>query len=93
MTRYRLDSQFHCPYIESREVLEKTRQKPGEKKAREIISLSFSVPVTSFPVTSSPVMQLPVMQLLVTSFPVTSLLHVPAPPQIINEWCIYTTKF
>jgi hypothetical protein len=47
-----LDSQFHCPYIESREVLEKTRQKPGEKKAREIIFLSFSVPVASFPFTS-----------------------------------------
>jgi len=31
-----LDSLFHCPYIESREVPEKTQQKPCEKKAQEI---------------------------------------------------------
>jgi len=37
VTRYRLESQFHCPHLESREVPEtKPRQKPGEKKAREI---------------------------------------------------------
>ena len=38
----------------------KTRQKPGEKKARKIISLSFPVPVTPF------------RSLPVTSFPMTS---------------------
>jgi hypothetical protein len=31
-----LDSLFHCPYIESREVPEKTQQKPCEKKTQEI---------------------------------------------------------
>ena len=36
MTRYMLDSQFHCSYLESREVPKKTRQNLGEKKAREI---------------------------------------------------------
>jgi hypothetical protein len=44
VTRYRLDSQFHCSYLDSRGV-------PG--KPREIITLSF-------PMTSFPVMQLPV---------------------------------
>ena len=56
VTRYRLDSQFHCLYQESRGV-------PG--KTREIISLSF--PVTSFPVMRLPVTSHPVMQLPVTS--------------------------
>ena len=42
MTRYRLDSQFHCSYLESRGVPGKTREIPGKKK-REIISLSFPV--------------------------------------------------
>jgi hypothetical protein len=39
VTRYRLDSQFHCSYLESRGVPEK----PRGKKTREIISLSFPV--------------------------------------------------
>jgi hypothetical protein len=39
VTRYRLDSQFHCSYLESRGVPEK----PREKKPREMISLSFPV--------------------------------------------------
>ena len=47
MTRYRLDSQFRCLYLESRGVPEKTAGNT-DKKTREIISLSF------------PVMQLPV---------------------------------
>ena len=62
VTRYRLDSQFHCPYIESREVPEKTRQKPGEKKAREIRGESAGNYLTFISDSS----------LLVTSFPVTS---------------------
>ena len=41
VTRYRLDSQFHCSYLESRGVPGKTREIPG--KTREIISLSFPV--------------------------------------------------
>ena len=38
MTRYRLDPQFHCSYLDSRGVPEKPRE-----KTREIISLSFPV--------------------------------------------------
>jgi hypothetical protein len=66
-----LDSHFFCPYIESREVPEKTqqtnsvrkkREKYGEK-AGENISLSFLVPVHDF--RSLPVTY-PVMQLSVT---------------------------
>ena len=38
VTRYRLDSQFHCSYLESRGVPGKTRE-----KTREIISLLFPV--------------------------------------------------
>ena len=41
VTRYRLDPQFHCSYLESRGVPGKTREIPG--KTREIISLSFPV--------------------------------------------------
>ena len=66
-----LDSQLYCPYIESREVPEKTRQKNSVrkirgkygKKAGGNISLSSLVPVHDFrslPVTY-PVMQLSVM--------------------------------
>ena len=50
VTRYRLDSQFHCSYQESREVAWKIAgntggKNPGNtgKKRREIISLSFPV--------------------------------------------------
>ena len=71
VTWYMLDSQFYCPYIESREVPEKKRQKNSVikkrgkygEKAGGNISLSFLVPVhdfRSFPVTY------PVMQLSVT---------------------------
>ena len=62
-----LDSLFHCPYIESREVPEKTQQKPCEKKTQEIRENSggkylplISVSGSRVPVTSFPVMQLPV---------------------------------
>ena len=66
-----LDSQFYFPYIESREVAEKIRQKKSVrkkrgkygKKAGENISLSFLVPVHDF--RSLPVTY-PVMQLSVT---------------------------
>ena len=33
MTRYRLDSQFHCSYLESRGVPGKTREMTGKKYA------------------------------------------------------------
>ena len=39
VTRYRLDSQFHCSYLDSRGV----PGKPRVEKTREIISLSFPV--------------------------------------------------
>jgi hypothetical protein len=34
MTRYRLDSQFHCSYLDSRGVPEKTREIPGKKRGK-----------------------------------------------------------
>ena len=43
VTRFRLDPQFHCLYLESRGVPGKTREIPGKKKPREIIPLSFPV--------------------------------------------------
>ena len=60
VTRYRLDSQFHCSYLESRGVA-------GKNAGNYIPFISGSrLPVTSYPVmqllvTSYPVMQLPVM--------------------------------
>ena len=68
MTRYRLDSQFHCLYLESKEVPGKKRGKnPVRKKAWEIRVksagnyLSFiSGSSSRLPVTSLPVMQVPV---------------------------------
>ena len=70
-----LDSKLHCSYLESRGVPERKKRGKYGKKAREIISLSFSVPVHDFRrcnFRSLPVMSFPVMQLPVTSFPVTS---------------------
>jgi hypothetical protein len=55
VTRYRLDSQFHCSYLESRGVPGKTR---GENAGNYLPFISGS---------RLPVMQLPVMQLPVTS--------------------------
>jgi hypothetical protein len=50
-----LDSQFHCSYIESREVPEKNGKNPVRKKREKYgkkvggnISLSFPVPVHDF---------------------------------------------
>ena len=71
MTWYMLDSQLYFPYIESREVPGKTRQKNSVrkkrgkygKKAGKNISLSFLVPIYDF--RSLPVTY-PVMQLSVT---------------------------
>jgi hypothetical protein len=57
-----LDSQFHCSYIESREVPEIKRQKPCEKKAREIWEKSGE---KYLPFISGTGSRLPVMQLLV----------------------------
>jgi hypothetical protein len=53
VTRYRLDSQFHCSYLESRGVPEKPR---GKKRGKlSPFHFRFTTSVTSFPV-----MQLPV---------------------------------
>ena len=58
VTRYRLDSQFHCSYLESRGVPGKTR---GENAGNYLPFISGSrLPVMQLPVTSYPVMQLPV---------------------------------
>jgi hypothetical protein len=47
VTRYRLDSQFHCSYLESRGVPKKSG-KYRVKKPREMISLSFPETVFEF---------------------------------------------
>ena len=41
VTRYRLDSQFHCSYLESRGVPEKTREIPGYKKSGKLSPFHF----------------------------------------------------
>ena len=107
MTRYRLDSQFHCSYLESRGVpgkrgkygFKKNKKSAGNtgKKKREIIFLSFPVfgsrlPV---PVTSFPVMPFPVTSGDATSGDVISGDATSsvhtAPAQIGLELCPYTT--
>jgi hypothetical protein len=67
VTRYRLDSQFHCSYLDSRGVPENREKKQTAGNYLPFISVSW------LPVTSYPVMQLPVMQLPVTSYPVMQL--------------------
>ena len=77
--RYRLDSQFHCSYLESRGVPEKTREIQGESSGNYLpfISISGSGDVISDDVISSDA---------------TSGEDPPHdPPQIRPGWCIYTT--
>jgi hypothetical protein len=52
VTRYRLDSQFHCSYLESRGVPGETRGKTaGENAGNYLPFISGSrLPVTSYPV-------------------------------------------
>ena len=79
VTRYRLDSQFHCSYLESRGV-------PGKNAGKKNTGNYFPfISGSRLPVASYPVMQLPV-----TSYPVTSLLPI-APPQMRFELSLYTT--
>ena len=99
MTRYRLDSQFHCSYLKSRGVPGKTREirvkkkkkcagntgKKGENYLPFISGSRLPVPVTSFPV-----MPFPVTSGGATSGDVISGVHT-APPQIGLELCPYTT--
>ena len=92
MTRYRLDSQFHCSYLESREVPEKNRGKyrrTGEirvmRAGNYLPSISDSDDVISGDVSSGDF-----RWRHFCSLPVTSLLHT-APPQMINGWCFYIT--
>ena len=92
VTRYRLDSQFHCSYLESRGVPGKTPEIPGKKNARNYFPLISGFRFTnsgSGDVISVPV-QLPVLHAhAIISGDVTIPID---PPQIINGWCFYTTN-
>ena len=78
MTRYRLDPQFHCSYLESRGVPGKTR---GENAGNYLPFISGS---------RLPVMQLPVAHAhTITSGDVTIPID---PPQMRGGWCFYTTS-
>jgi hypothetical protein len=57
VTRYRLDSQFHCSYLESRGVPGETRGKTAGENAGNYLPF---ISGSRLPVTSYPVMQLPV---------------------------------
>jgi hypothetical protein len=90
VTRYRLDSQFHCSYLESRKVPEKNAGNTGKNAGNDLSFISGSGYVISCHLRWrhfwwSNFRWLPVMQL-----PVTSLFHT-VPPQIIHGWCFYTT--
>ena len=92
VTRYRLDSQFHCSYLESRKVPEKTAantggtgEYTGNKRGIYLPSISDSADVISGDVSSGDFRWRHFW-----SLPVTSLLHT-APPQMINGWCFYIT--
>ena len=78
-----LDSQFHCRYIESREVtVRKKRGKYGEKREKYLPFISCSGS------------RLPVMQLPVTSGDIIfgDATSDDDPQQIQPGWCIYTTQ-
>ena len=55
VTRYRLDSQFHCSHLDSRGVPEKTREKNRGKLSPFHFRFTTSGSVTSFPVAQLPV--------------------------------------
>jgi hypothetical protein len=58
VTRYRLDSQFHCSYLESRGVPVKTREIPGKTREIWVKNARNYLPFISG--SRLPVMQLPV---------------------------------
>jgi hypothetical protein len=67
VTRHRLNSQFHCSYLESRGASGKTR---GKTAGNYLPFISGSrLPMTSFPVMQLPVTSYPVMQLPVAHAP------------------------
>ena len=91
VTRYRLDSQFHCPYLEFREVREKRGKIPGRKtRGKYVKSAGNDLPFTSG---SGDVISGDLTSGDATSGDVISGdVTIPIDPlQIITGWCIYTT--
>ena len=93
MTRYRLDSQFHCSYLESRGVPVKTREIPGKNAGNYLpfisgfrFTTSGSGYVISGDVISGYATSDDVISGDVTSGDVT------APPQMLTELSPYTTN-
>ena len=89
MTRYRLDSQFHCSYLDSRGVPEKTRKKTAGNYLPFISGDVISGDVTSGVATSGDVISGDATSGDVISGDVTIPID---PPQIIDGWCFYTTN-
>ena len=85
MTRYRLDSQFHCSYLDSRGVPEQTREKTAGNYLTFISGDETSGDVISGDVISGDS----------TSGRTCAHDHFrhhhTAPSQIIDGWCFYTT--
>jgi hypothetical protein len=92
VTRYRLDSQFNCSYLESSGDSGKNAGNTGKKRGK-LSPFHFRFPVHDFrwhhflspPVTSGDVISGDATYGYVISGDVT------APPQMISGWCIYTT--
>ena len=86
MTRYRLDSQFHCSYLESRGV---PRKNAGEKTAGNYL------PFISGDVISGDATSGDVLSGDATSGRACARDHFrhphTAPPKMISGWCFYTT--
>ena len=90
MTPYRLDSQFHCSYLESRGVPGKTREIPGKRGKLSPFHFRFTTSddVISGYVTSGDIISGDATSGDVISGDVTIPID---PPQMISGWCIYTT--
>ena len=92
MTRYRLDSQFNCSYLESRSS-GKTPQEISILAGNYLTLISGSCDIISGDVISGDVISGDVISGDVISGDVISgdePTH--DPPQMINRWCIYTTN-
>jgi hypothetical protein len=89
VTRYRLDSQFHCSYLESRGVPEKTREIPGKKTRGKWSPFHFRFTTSGDVIYGDATSGDVIFGRACAHDHFRNPLI--APPQMLSGWCFYTT--